>query len=492
MRTTAAVVLLLAAVLAGCFGGGGKGGADPDPSPSGAPPVPVGSSTSTAAPGKPAVTFTWTPTTPRVGQEVAFTATARNVGDAKVTSAAWTFGDGGEGAGMRANHTYAKPGDWAVRLTARLSDGKTLASSASLFVLNNAPTEPAAPNATAPPAAPPGVFDCAGQTVTEPHETFGTDDTLPAMAWAALKTGFRFAAAWSSESATTASLTYKVGLTERTLTETVPTTVHLFVADNLPEDATLCFTATMGGATTALHAVRLANGPTAFTNSTPHGTYTTNYLVLNNDGGDLSDVESGVARFAQMTWDATDGWVRVGAVLVVSGDYLHHNVGWPTCYLTAVPAACSNVFDVLVTLGADPRGAASTYRQGIREPSAAMWMNLYQQAVPGSLSLDSFGWVLAHENGHYAFDMVDLYGDSTVITTECYDAATGISIMAGSRDSNEFDDPAAPCTNQPAGYKTSWQLAQGQFVQLPNRPHGPDPGPEGDGGLLLVRTYHGN
>lgn len=485
------MVLLLAALLAGCFGGGGKGGDDADPGPSstGAP-VPVGSSTSTAAPGKPAVTFTWEPTMPRVGQAVSFTATARNLGDAKVTSSSWTFGDGGNATGLRAEHTYAKPGDWAVRFTARLSDGKTLSSSASLFVLNTGPTEPGVPNATAPPPAPPGVFDCAGQTVTERSETFGADDALPAMAWAVLKTGFRFAAVWSSESPTTASLTYKAGLDERTLTETVPTTVHLFVADNLPEGATLCFTASMGGVTTATHAVRLVNGPTAFANATPHGTYTTNYLVLNNDGGDLSEVEVGIPRFAQMTWDATDGWVRVGAVLVLSGDYLHHNVGWPTCYLTAIPAACSNVFDVLVTLGASPQGAASTYRQGIRDANAAMWMNLDQQAMPGPIQNDDFGAVLTHENGHYAFDMLDLYGDP-IITTECFDPAIGISIMASNRKATEFDDPATPCPNQPAGYKTSWELAQGQFTRLPDRPLGPDPGPEGDGGLLLVRTYRG-
>jgi hypothetical protein len=265
--------------------------------------------------------------------------------------------------------------------------------------------------------------------------------------------------------------------------------VHLFVADNVPEGATLCFTASMGGTTTATHAVRLVNGMTAYTDAAPHGAYVENLLVLNNDGGDLSEVEAGVERFAQMTWDATDGWVRAGAVLVVSGDYLHHNVGWPSCYLVAIPGACTNVFDVVVTLGASPQGAASTYRQGIRDASAAIWMNLDQQALPGPVQYDDFGAVLTHENGHYAFDMADLYGDNTVITSECYDSASGISIMAGSRDATEFDDPAAPCPNQPGGYTTSWQLLQGQFPQVEDRPDGPMAGPSGNGGLFFQRTY---
>ncbi len=488
----AAVALVLAALLAGCFGGGGKGGGGGDASSSSTSAAP-GASTSTAAPGQPSVTFTWSPTTPTVGREVAFTATAKDLGARTVKSSSWDFGDGGTGSGLRANHTFAKAGDAKVRVTVTLSDGKALASSATLFVLNTAGAPGPAPNATVPPpAAIPGVFECADGPVVEPNETFGTDDALPALSWAVLKTGFRLAVAWSSESPSTGSLTYRVGkglAGEQTLTESAPTKVHLFVVDNLPENATVCFSASMGGAGTATHAVRTVNGPTAFTPAAPHGTYLTNFLVLNNDGGDLAEVEAGVARFASMTWDATDGWVRVGAVLVVSGDYLHHNVGWPTCYVLAIPGACSNVFDVLVTLGASPQGAASTYRQGIRDRAAAIWMNLDQQAVPGPTQLDDFGAVLTHENGHYAFDMDDLYGDNTVITSECFDSGSGISIMAGSREATEFDDPAAPCPNQPAGYTTSWELLQGQFTQVEDRPDGPLRGPTGDGGLFFQRTY---
>lgn len=483
MRASLAALLVLGVVMAGCFGGGG-GGKQEGPSA-------TLTGTPTGADGKPVqASFTYAPANPRVGETVAFTAKVANLGELTVRSYDWTWGDGGKGSGATAQHAFDAAGAVQVRLEVTTSDGRAVRATRELFVLNAG--DPVPGNGTQPGGAPPAVpgrFVCGGAEVVEANETFGTDDSLPAFAWLTLKTGSRFAVAWTSESATTGSLTYSIAnQTPVTVTEAVPTRLHLIVVDGLAEGRTLCFQASMGGATTPLHAVRTVNAMTAFAPEAGRGLYTMNLLVVSNELGDAAEVAGGVAAYARRLWDATDGWVRTGAVLVVEADPSHSNAGWP-CFFVAVPQACQNVFDVVVTNAAAPQGAASTYRQGIRDRDAAIWMNQYHQAMPGPLSLDDFGAVLLHEMGHYAFDMEDLYGDNTVVTTECYDSQTGISIMAGSRDATEFDDPVATCPNQPAGYTTSWEFLQGQFTQVASRPQGPVAGPEGDGGVFLARTY---
>lgn len=453
------------------------------------------SSTTAARPGVLKADFTWSPQTPRVGQQVHFQGKAEGLNGHRVDAWAWDFGDNGTARTQAPSHTFAKPGERLVTLRIMTDDGRITQAIREVFVLNVGQSAPGAAggnrtdNATEPAPPPtPGVFDCGGATVVEPNDTFGRDDS--GLSWAALKTGFRLAVAWSTETQTTETLRYRVGPNgqERTVTEAAPTSLHLFVLDGLDEGSWACFTA--GDHPT--HAVRLVNAMTAYQPAEPHGFYTMNFLVLVNEGGDVGEVEPGLARYAQMLWDATDGWVRAGALLLVVGDYLHHNVGWPTCALSGnVPAACSNFYDAIVTEAANPAGAASTNRQGIRDPDLTMWMNMHWQAMPGTLSMDDFGAVLLHEAGHYAFDMDDLYGSNTVVTTECFDEATGVSIMAGSRDATEFDDPMTPCPNQPSGYTTSWELFQGQFRFVPDRPTGPVPGPSGDGGVAFVQTYNG-
>jgi hypothetical protein len=309
------------------------------------------------------------------------------------------------------------------------------------------------------------------------------------LSWAALKSGFRFVVAWSTEQATAETLRFTIGRGgESTTTELVPTKVHLFVLEGMAPGDTICFIA--GGA--PLHAARAANAMTSFQPGDPHGTYVVNYLVLVNEGGDLAEVQAGMARFADMLWDATDGWVRAGALLVVDGDYLHHNSGWSTCYLPSIDTPlCNRLFDVIVTEDALPQGAASTYRKGVTDPDVAMWMNMHFQAMPGPLSNDDFGAVLTHESGHYLFDMDDLYGDPVVPDSQACDVAQfDISIMGGGRDVTEFDDMAHPCPTQGSGYVPSWTLMRGQFKEIQER-DAIDAGPSGNGGLAFVQTYRG-
>ncbi len=457
-------------------------------------------STSTAGPplGAVAAKFTWTPQFPRVDATISFAGRVENLGTKTVEAWGWTWGDGQTSQGRNATHAYGTAGDRVVTLRAALSDGKTVQVSRTVLVLavGEAPPPPGAVGNETPPPGPvslPGEFSCPAGNVTEATETFGQDTALPGLAWAVLKSGFRFAVVWRSDAATTGSISFTVdGGAPQSRAESVSSKVHLFVVDGLKPGATLCFTATEGSTTTPLHAVRLVNAMTAFDERLgTTGGYTVNYLVLVNEGGDLGEVQPGMDRYADMLWDATDGHVRAGAVLVVANDPLHHNSGWASCYVPgASTPACNRIFDVIFTEDALPIGAASTYRQGVTDPDAAIWMNMHFQAVPGPVTLDDTGAVLTHESGHYLFDMADLYGDPVVPDSiECDVAKYDISIMGGSRSTTEFDSVGAPCPNQGAGYVPSWDLMRGQFPRIPERLGEPDKGPEGNGGVYFRQTY---
>ena len=473
----------------------------PDPTGPGPSPGDDGQGSGTSTSGRPGALkaeFTWSPGTPRVQQDVRFQGKAEGLGGKAVDMWSWDFGDNGTSRSSAPTHKYTKAGDWTVTLRILTTDGRTSQATHRVLVLNPGTSNgsgvssgPGAGNgSTLPPPPPtPGVFDCGGTEVLEPFDTFGRDDSLPALSWAALKSGFRFAVAWTTEQPTAATLRYTIGNgAERTATETVPTKVHLFVLEGMAPGEVICFTA--GAA--PMHAARAANAMTAFQPGDPHGTYVVNYLVLVNEGGDVQEVEAGLARYAELLWDSTDGWVRAGALLVFVGDYLHHNSGWTSCYIASIDTpACNRVFDVVVTEDAAPQGAASTYRKGVTDPDVAMWMNMHWQAVPGTLSLDDFGAVLVHEAGHYLFDMADLYGDPVVPDSqECDSPSFDISIMGGGRELTEFDDRLHPCPTQGSGYVPSWTLMRGQFPEIPER-DAIDPGPVGNGGLAFVQTYRG-
>jgi hypothetical protein len=492
-----AAALLVLALLGGCIQVNVPD-ADGGPSGSEAPRGTGSSSSASARPGQLRIDFTWSPEAPRTGDSVRFQASASNPGGRTVDSWTWDFGDNSTGRGPSVGHAYTKAGARDVVLRALSSDGTVLQAQHNLFVLapGQAAPPPRAPGNSStgpvdvPPPPPPGEFMCPAGPVTEPFDTFGRDDSLPGLSWAALKTGFRFAVAWSTESPTIETLRYTVGRDpERSLSDVAPTRVHLFVLDDLPTGQTICFTA----GTAPLHAARLANAMTAFQEAEPHGVYTINVLVLANEGGDLTEIEPGMQRFAELLWDSTDGWVRAGAMMVVAGDYLHHNSGWALCYVGGVSSAvCNQVYDVIVTEDAVPQGAASTYRQGVKDPDAAMWMNQHFQAMPGPLSMDDFGAVLVHEAGHYFFDMDDLYGDPVVPDSQACDLPEhSMSIMGGGRDTTEFDDELRPCPTQGADYVPSWTLMRDQFDRIPDRDGPVLQGPSGTGGLAFQVTYRG-
>ena len=130
---TVAVTLLFAGVaLAGCTGGnnGGGGGGGGDNT---APPQAV---------------VTASPLSPKVGEQVSFTASQAKSGD----DAQWQFGDGATGTGASATHTYSAPGQYIVLLTLSNDQGNSTNDAALTYItVTPAPLELAnITNATAP------------------------------------------------------------------------------------------------------------------------------------------------------------------------------------------------------------------------------------------------------------------------------------------------------------------------------------------------------
>ncbi len=350
---------------------------------------------------------------------------------------------------------------------------------------------PEPPSATPPPA---NRFNCGGETVIEEFATHGSGDlNVGSLHWAALKTGYRFAVAWTTEGTETGKLEYAIGggawveATEGSMRKG-----HVIILDDLPLGNTICFRAITGAGPSEMHAARLANAMNAY--DAASGTYTLNLLTLASEVPHEGNLETGYRLFAQKLWDATDGHVRVGTNIIVYADLDNHNSGWVTCYMvtrvwSGPMVGCAQVFDVVFSHESDPRAAAFTYLDGIQEPDAAVWMNQLHEA--NRLNAMFFGdeseanevaYVLLHEIGHYVFGAMDLYG-ATPVAADCWDEQLSLSVMGGDRDATEFDDDVHTCPNAQdiSGYESSWSRMRERFPMIPDRPGAPDPGPEGDG-----------
>src|SRR6184192_4005875 len=79
-----------------------------------------------------ATSFTFSPSNPAIGVNVAFTATS--VGGTLPYSYSWNFGDGSTGSGAVASHSYASAGQYSVTTTVTDSTGKIATSSRSVTV----------------------------------------------------------------------------------------------------------------------------------------------------------------------------------------------------------------------------------------------------------------------------------------------------------------------------------------------------------------------
>ena len=64
----------------------------------------------------PVVSFTWSPSKPKVGEAVTFDASASTSNGVAIVSYEWEFGDGGHATGKIVTHTYTIPGMYTVKL----------------------------------------------------------------------------------------------------------------------------------------------------------------------------------------------------------------------------------------------------------------------------------------------------------------------------------------------------------------------------------------
>lgn len=318
--------------------------------------------------------------------------------------------------------------------------------------------------------------------------TAGAGDAAhPSLVYAALKTGFRAVVAWETPDAVAASLVASVeGGAPVTLTETSARLQHVFVLDGLPVGRALCFTPEGG----APHALRLVNAMNAHDGVA----YSLNLLVLANEQPDRATLEAGLDDFATSLWDATEGHVRAGRIVAVFGDYERHNSGWATCYVGSAATGnrplCENVYDVIFTYDGSAGGAAQTYKDAIQDPARAIWMDQEFQAPVFGVS-DDVGNVLLHEMGHYAFGMLDLYGNLAGTDADCWDPARGLSVMGGNRAATEFDDEVNRCPNEAiiVDYVPSYTLLRERFPLVPDRAGVIDAGPYGDGGAYARHSF---
>ncbi|ADP78635.1 PKD domain-containing protein [Pseudofrankia inefficax] len=83
------------------------------------------------------------------------------VSDARITSTAWTFGDGATGGGVRVSHAWAAAGTYQVGAAIRLRDGTSTAASTVITITAQAPpitgpsTTPVSPPPSSRPTTPP-------------------------------------------------------------------------------------------------------------------------------------------------------------------------------------------------------------------------------------------------------------------------------------------------------------------------------------------------
>lgn len=306
-----------------------------------------------------------------------------------------------------------------------------------------------------------------------------------------VKTGFRFVVAWESPQAGTGTLRVLVGDGAwENHTDPLSRRVHVFLIQFLPVGGVLCFQAfdaTAGGTVSShVHAVRLANAMNAYD---PYaGTYSINLVTSANHLSNRAILEAGYRHFAEALWDATDGRVRAGHLIVLYNDFER-----PYVIVTGLGLAPARIWHDVIFQHDFPLYAGYTRRDGIADADEgfivmnSLWEAPAYATSPTPALVHEVGHILLHELGHYAFGALDLYTD----VDDCFEAATTISVMGGNLQATEFDDELRRCPNAASisGYVPTWTLLRERFPAVGARDGAIDPGPEGDGGAFQFRAY---
>lgn len=240
----------------------------------------------------------------------------------------------------------------------------------------------------------------------------------------------------------------------------------------------------------------------------------------------LWDFAAGVDILAERVWDATDGYARIGTVLITDTQLNYpvnipfgNPVGGGVCgpSQTQQGATVQNTMADFVVETAVP---FDSHTYGLTPPAidhacTPFYVGRVGQLIASPWASDlHIGAVLAHEFGHYAFGFDDLYPALSGDTGNCWVGVTGapnntlgaydITIMnnqfgwTGSRwVGSEIDRAATSCNRGTAG-KTSWPLFRQSYPGVPERGRNGDDLPDHtdsdyltprgnpDGGLLNV------
>lgn len=186
---------------------------------------------------RPRVDFTWTPSDPRTGTTVPFTADVHDP-DGNVTAWEWRFPDGSVQTGPEASHAFADDGDWNVTLNVTDDDGATNKTRRTVHVLNRAPLADAGGDRHVPD------HDGSGNETVDLDATASTDPDGNVTAYEWTRNGTRIA-----ETATP-SVVLPVGDHALQLTATdddgarATDTVHVSVAPNRPPTVAVAANAT--------------------------------------------------------------------------------------------------------------------------------------------------------------------------------------------------------------------------------------------------------
>jgi PKD repeat protein len=82
----------------------------------------------------PTASFTFSPSSPAVGQTVTFDASSSYDPDGSIVSYSWNFGDGSTASGAVVQHSYSSPGTYTVTLTVTDNNGLTASISKQITV----------------------------------------------------------------------------------------------------------------------------------------------------------------------------------------------------------------------------------------------------------------------------------------------------------------------------------------------------------------------
>jgi hypothetical protein len=311
----------------------------------------------------------------------------------------------------------------------------------------------------------------------------------------ATKTGFRAVIAWQADQQVAGLVRY--GTDPANLGQAALPVANLVdraqmaVLDDLEPGSTVHYRI-LDRLSNTQSSVRTLSAANAY-NSWNGATYTINALVQLDaaalpdaipwDQG-VRDLAKGIDILAERTYDALDGYARIGTVLVTDTnlDYpanLPFLPGVVCASVAGVGAVGPTVADFLVQTSV-PFDSHTWGGWAISDPCTALYIGrIGQLAVPWQDDLH-LGYTMAHELMHYAFDAPDLYPLNS--TADCRNLAWDGSLMHneggwnaedGRWELTELDRSAqlTPCDHGDEPW--SWSVARSRYKNVPANANGP-------------------